>query len=544
MTNSPEPEKGDSQTGPRKDLLPGVAFVLAFAGVLGFGLVTRGMLIDMHAIHFDEAMHFVAAKQPNLPAVVAESRVHTHPPLAFVMFHAFRWTGDSETAARLPSLLFFVTSCIAGFAWLRSRFGSWPALFGVAVLCGSLPYAKLSCEMRGYTFLLTIVFGGLILRDRFLKSGSLPALAGSTLLLLAALFTHYSVALLLLVLGVTTLVHFGSRTSSRPAVVAWCLSQGVLLAGCGVLYSHVRHFQSSETAGPSLWNDWLQDSAFDPESTAPPLLTLGHGLEFLAFLVGGPAWILLIVLASVGVVHTIRRTERDGHSRWIAVAEALLIALPWIVALSAFHARVYPIGRTRHSMWLLPFLLAGVASGLAASMERWPRATVLAATLLVGTWFTFYTLPPLRQTPPEFDRPTALHELAEAIREHVPEGERLITDVSTRYQLEFYLAGPEVTHGETLAGDFTEYAMDGRRVLVAPVFYAAQFDSNTHSDDLAKHIDRSGTWMLWANRGFETDHPRFVLAQCGIRKAVEVRRAGASWLVKALPPVNTPVSSE
>lgn len=536
-TVSLDPEPSKSCASRRET----VAFRLVFVAVLVAGLFVRIELIDRLGLHFDEAMHFVAAKQTNMSDVLAESRRHTHPPIAFLVFHAFRGLGDTETAVRLPSLLFFVTAFLSGFAWLRTQYDRWPALFGVALLCGSLPFAQLSVQMRGYTFLLTVVFSALLLRDRFLETRSIPALVGSTACLLIALFTHYSIALLLLVLGIATLVRLAGRDYSWRTRLAWCGSQLVLLGGCVGLLSHVSGFQNGET-GRTLWLGWLRDSAFDPNVTSPVALPFLRGLEFLAFLVGGPAWMVLLAMLPLGWVHAVRSTWRETRNGWAAAERGLLLVLPWVVALTAFALRIYPIGRTRHPMWLLPFVIAAVASALVPFFRRRPVVTASVATIGLATWFVTYTLPPFTSPVRPTDSPAGMRAVAVAIREHVPVGGTLLTDQSTRYQLEFYLAGSEVSSERERSDGFVEHEMDGRRVLVAPVFYAVELDHEKHSGALRRHMDAEGTWFLWINRGFPSDHPVNVLGQCGIERVLESHRIEESWLLRTPPPGNTSAS--
>lgn len=534
-------------TSPVNDPVDGSAdhagwFVLACAVVLAAGLYTPLATIGREALQFDEAMHFVAARQPSVGRVVANSRRYTHPPGAFLFFHTFRGLGHSEGAARLPSLIFFGASFVMGIVWLRAEHGNWPALASAAILVGSRPYVRLAVEMRAYTFLMTVLFTALWLRVRFLRTGSWPALAGSTLCFGVAVLTHYSVALLLLVVGIATLVRFLGGTSSGSTVAAWCASQVALMGVCLFAASHALGFRGSEIAA-NLWIDWLANSSFDPTRTSPFALTLLRTCEFLGFLVGSPAWVLLVLVVVLGafILATSSGDSQPNGGGWLRAERLVLILLPWLIAMLAFHLRVYPIGRTRHSMWVLPFLLYGIAAGVVPIARRWPRLNAGIVLTAFGVWFVMHTLPELSRPIRALDRPEALRTFASAVREHVPEGGIVLTDESTMHQLGFYLAGPEAGSQRDLGDRWIEHEMADRRIVEMPVFYAAQVDRRLR-ERLASFLESDGAWIVWMNRGFPTDRPEEVLPRLGIRTVAELHTAGDSWLIRLHPRPEEPES--
>src|SRR5262245_56343318 len=82
------------------------------------GLFVRLHLAQQSYLHTDEAMHFVAANEPTLVGSWEASRIHTHPPMAFVLYHVWLKFGDSEWFLRLPSIVAGGIAVWTAYLWL------------------------------------------------------------------------------------------------------------------------------------------------------------------------------------------------------------------------------------------------------------------------------------------------------------------------------------------------------------------------------------------------------------------------------------------
>lgn len=472
------------------------------AGIILLGLVFRFMLLNAFFLDFDESMHFQAAREVTLPDAWRASRIHTHPPLIFLFYHFWVKLGDSEVMLRLPALLFSISALVLAFMWLKELLGSRPALVGLAFLAFSMPMVHLGALMRSYTLLLTFMFGALYLQERFLRKHSIGALVGSGCCLALAMLTHYSSAWLMLVLGLLFTLRIASGTLPRRTVVSWVILQVALLGVCAALYfGHVRNFVKSDTQ-TAMWDFWLIDSAYDPVTTHPVVLMVMRVVEFIRYL-SGPLGSVIVLMVLVGSVVMLWKGLRDSGSKWIALERSLTVLLPMVVAMLLFQFRIYPVGHTRHSMWLVPFVTLGLAAAVYPLLRRPGFKRVTFITLAICLWVYSYSYPNVwklqtTQTPEMARKAVAL------LQKTVPEGGLILTDDSTRNVLEYYLVGRTVMHGKPLGEGYTEYQMGGYRVVTIPKFHFYMYDIRADWLNFKKVFGNDATKPLWVTYlGFE-----------------------------------------
>lgn len=472
---------------------PAVWFLVT--GIILTGLVFRARLLDTFYLDFDESMHFQVARETSLKDVWLASRIHTHPPLIFLFYHFWLNVGDSEVILRLPALLFSGSALFLGYLWLREMVGEKPALVGLVFLTFSMPMVHLGAQMRSYTLLLTIIFAALILNERFLKKKSAIALIMSTACLALALLTHYTTAWLMLTLGILTLIRVIAGTLPRKLVAIWVLTQILLLGVCVALYlGHVRTFVDSHTQA-DLWDFWLWDSDYTVQNTEAWKIPLMRLLEFFKFTAGfmGP---LIALCLLPGAIRFGKEAYLRTGSSFIAIERGMLILLPMLLAMLLFQFRIYPLGHTRHSMWLIPFVALGLsASTLFLFQHRGLWKNVALASVL-GFWIVNYTVPIVfkfntTQTPETAQRFVRL------IQDTVPAGEVILTDESTRNVLEYYLSGRQVTHAKQLKGGYTEYQMGKYRVVTIPKFHFFMYQFRKDWDNYLSAFKESAKAPVW-----------------------------------------------
>lgn len=441
---------------------------LVFAIIL-VGLVFRAHLLDLLYLDFDESMHFQAARELTLSDAFQASQIHTHPPLIFLFYHYWINLGDSEVMLRLPALIFSVSALYFAFLWLRDLVGERPALVGLVFLTFSMPMIHLGAQVRGYTLLLTFMFAALYFHERFQSRQSLPALIGCGVCLGLAMLTHYTAAWLILVLGIISLIHVVSGAFSRRIVISWMVVQLVLLSLCIVLYYfHVRNFVNSETK-TAMWDFWLQDSDYTLKNTAAWKIPLMRTLDFIKFTTGFMGLFAALCVV-IGTIKLGVDTYRKSGSFRIAAERVLLIVLPLCVAMLLFQFRIYPLGHTRHSMWLIPFIALGLSAStlMLASFKRIWRDVIVSLILLF--WVSNYAVP-VTWGVETADTPENARQFVDLIKETVPKGQVILTDDSSRNVLEYYLVGREPIHGKPLGGGYVEYQMGNYRVVTIPKFH-------------------------------------------------------------------------
>ncbi|WP_232093453.1 glycosyltransferase family 39 protein [Gimesia panareensis] len=449
-------------------------------------------------------MHFQAARETSLKDVWLASRIHTHPPLVFLFYHFWLNVGDSEVILRLPALIFSGSALFLGYLWLREMVGEKPALVGLVFLTFSMPMVHLGAQMRCYTLLLTFIFAALYFHERFLQRHSLSALIISVACLTLAMLTHYNTAWFLLVLGLLTLLRVFSGTLPGKLVIVWALTQVVLLGVCMALYfGHVRIFINSDTQA-DLWDFWIRDSDYTVQNTEPWKIPLMRLLEFIKFTAGFMGLLIAACLLP-GAIRLGKVAYKHSGSYIIAIERGMLILLPLLLAMLLFQFRIYPLGHTRHSMWLIPFVALGLsASTLFLFQHRGLWKNVALASVL-GFWIVNYTVPIIFNFKTT-QTPEAAHRFVRLIQDTVPAGEVILTDESTRNVLEYYLAGRQVTHGKQLEGGYSEYQMGKYRVVTIPKFHFFMYQFRKDWDsylNVFKESAKSPVWVVYL--GYERE---------------------------------------
>ncbi len=478
------------------------------AGIILTGLVFRYMLLNAFFLDFDESMHFQVAREASFYDAWLASRIHTHPPLVFLFYHYWIALGDSEVILRLPSLLFSIPALVLSFLWFREILGERPALVGLTFLTFSMPVIHLGALMRGYMLLLTFVFAALYLQERFYQTRSLRTLAGSCCCLILAMLTHYSAAWLILVLGLLALIRIVSGTFTKRMIVGWVISQFVLLGVCLIFYlGHVRQFVKSETQ-TNMWEFWLNDSAYDPTTTSPVYLAIMRVGEFIQYL-SGPLRIFILGLIVTGILMLFKKGKQDSNSIWIAIERVMLVLLPLMVAMLLFHFHIYPVGHTRHSIWLTPFVVLALAAGTWPLLKRPSLIKNGIAVVLIVLWIDSFAYPnvwKLKTT----QTPQMAQQMVSVLKKTIPAGETILTDDSTRNVLEYYLVGRSIVHGKPLGNGYTEYKMEGYRVITIPKFHFYLYNIETDWATFTEVFGSKSTKPLWlVYLGFETSdsHP-------------------------------------
>jgi hypothetical protein len=309
----------------------------------------------------------------------AEVAENAHPPLYYLLL---RLVGLFTT----DFLWFRALSLVAGSAAVvvlwhcgRQMLGGRPlretvtGLAAAALLVASPPAIELSQVMRPYMLQLVLVAGALALLLGYARAPSRPKLVAYVAVLVLALLTHYSSVLALAALGGVTLYALRETTIPRKArrelALAYVVPFGVVAA---LYFLHLRGLASSSTADEAL-QGWLS-----------------------FYLVTSPreAW-----LAFVGLQTTVGGRGLGGPLTLLMLATFLMAAagrewLPIVVAgsalvvgLAAAAVGVYPMGATRHSTWMLAFILPSMAWTLGLAFSSGGRGVlglVVAAVLFTG----------------------------------------------------------------------------------------------------------------------------------------------------------------
>jgi len=478
----------------RETTSTGWAACLAVA-IVAAAILPRWWLLDRFYLDFDESMHFQVAKEPTLWEAYRASRIHTHPPLVFLMYHLWLPMGDSEVMLRIPSFVLGIAGLWAGYLWLREMTDAWSALAGLCLLAFAVPMIHIAIQMRGYTLWLLFVFGGLYARERAFRAGGAAPLAGAALCLGLAMLTHYATAWILFVLGVVDLARLIGVRPNRRFVLAWVVCQTLLAALAVWLFvDHASTFRGTNTQW-ELWANWMMDVPFKPGPLFAVKAAIWKCAQFFLFL-AGRWWFALLLCVLVGAFAQWQRARRTQGSLGLAAAQSGLIVLPLLLGMLLFARQIYPLGGTRHSLWLVPWVVLGLAAGVQAVAAWSPRRAgpVIAAGLLA--WIGDVSVREVVAVQ-NHDTPQKLREFAELIRQTIPPHEPILTDDCTRNVLDYYLARKTRNHGRELPHGYKEYVFDEYRLTVLPRFHFYYTNLRRNWPQLASALGDHVEQPLW-----------------------------------------------
>jgi hypothetical protein len=322
----------------------------------------------------DEGIYYSLVTRSTWSGFWSEVTANAHPPLYYLLL---RFSGHLTWDFLWLRALSLVWGLLAVYAvWLAARelgglgrSGTVAGLVAALVVAFAPGLVALSQVMRPYTMQLALLAGALWLLLRHLRTDEVRPLAGYLCLLCLALLTHYSSVLALAVFGAVVALDGLERGWRRPG---WRRLAGVhvlpvLLLGALYVF-HLGPLMSSELADEAL-DGWL--SHYMVGSPREAWLAV---MGFQSLL--GTAWIRgpLVVLTVVGVVVAAVRRERL----------ALVLGLAaFTLGVAAAATGAYPLGSTRHSVWLVTFAapLLGWLAGTLTSLSR--RVAVPAVVALV-----------------------------------------------------------------------------------------------------------------------------------------------------------------
>jgi len=430
----------------------------------------------------DEGIYYGIVTSPSLSAAWSEAMATSHPPLYFFLLRTVGWLSTDFVALRSVA---FVSGCLAVWVFVllgREIGGDGARARATGLLAGLLlavsPRAiVLSQVMRPYMLQLLLLAASLLFLIRYLRAPSPRLLvAHATCSLLAALL-HYGSLFGLGTMGLLVLYDGLRRGSDRPEWRRLLAVQLVPATTLAVLYAvHLRGIASSPL-GVHAVQGWLAGYMV----SGPGDVWLG----FVAFhsMLAGEAW------AAPAAILTLAATGWAAWRRqWSLV---LLTGAALTLAVGGSAAQLYPFGPTRHTAWLVVFVLPTLAWAL-GSFVTLPRAALvrvapLAAVALLGAkagdpWLD----PPAR--PREISEHVLREAGVEAMAEVLdPDAEpRLALMSQETYQLLIPLYAVERQSAERSAdGELLHFRWGSRDVVVLP---GRDFLARPDQLDQANHL--------------------------------------------------------
>jgi hypothetical protein len=328
----------------------------------------------------DEGIYYGVVTRSTWSGAWSEALTTSHPPLYFLILRA---VGSLSTDFAALRSVAFLSGCAAVYVFILlgrevggpGRRGEVTGLLAGLLLAVSPRAIALSQVMRPYMLLVLVLAASLLLLLRYLARPSTKLLAGHVGCSLVATLLHYGSVFGLGVIGLVAFYESVRRGLSKPTW-ARLLAVQVLPATMLVVvyFVHLRGIAAGPLGEHAL-EGWLASYMI----TRPVDAWLGF-VAFHSMLVGN-AWAAPAALFTVGAL-----TYAVSRGAW---SPLVLMALGGLVlGMAGAALRLYPFGPTRHTAWLLVFVVPMVAWALAALVTARPpvlaRAGTLVAVALVG----------------------------------------------------------------------------------------------------------------------------------------------------------------
>ncbi|MHC5063522.1 MAG: glycosyltransferase family 39 protein, partial [Planctomycetota bacterium] len=311
----------------------------------------------------DEGIYYSAVTLESWEGIKQELIGNAHPPLFYLLLRAMGVFGTDFLWLRIPSLIFGCLAIHGMYLAGKAYAGTLAGLVG-ALFMALMPSAILQSQIiRPYMILLAFVLYSLTYLGRYLGGGSRRNLYGYAGFFLLAILTHYSAFLVLGILGISLGVMTLSKQLEKQQVRDLLIASSLPAVAVVLLYFlHIR---------PSLQGSDLQAQALDTWMSSFMIAdgeqawqgTQGLMRYLFGFRQAGTVFLILVV----GLFFAIDRKRSQLYTMPLA---AFAVAL-----LFSFMGQ-YPFGDSRHSLYLVPFLILPMAFGISQvfSMGRVPAA--------------------------------------------------------------------------------------------------------------------------------------------------------------------------
>ena len=465
---------------------------LAVLAVLLSGLAIRLVALGRTYLSSDEVVHFQLVNVSSLGEVYRATLTNAHPPLFFMLLHFWNRIDSSEFFLRLLPAFFGMALIWVVYRWTDQILGKSVAFYALNLVAFSPGLVSLSSEVRGYTLVLSLIAGALLVLELAFQRRS-PVLMGvfSGLLSLAML-THYSAFWIAIATFIYVLFRVLTERPSWSLTAAWLVSQTVPAAlGLFLYWTHL-----SKLRGSGIERAVMNRAEYFYPSQEGALDYLGRQtFAFFRFLLGPRPLAFAGLLAAVVAIGLLARRNRST---------ALLMGLPFLLAASGGLAAIYFYGGTRHSAYLTLFAAAaiGVVAASITGGRIWP-AFVLGALLMWACW-----VPP----DPRGVRDVArMRSAIETVRTTLPAGGRVFADFHSGLTLYCYLGGDDFFRANPTRNAFWESRAGGYRLTgsyewaFTPVRFASELERWTREGKLPAG---SSVWLF--HTGPEIDPGRLL----------------------------------
>jgi hypothetical protein len=401
----------------------GVVFLAGFALRLRLALFTY--------LNPDEAVHALLSFG-TWGYVLRNWVKETHPPLLIVITHAVSLISRTELALRLVPVLAGSLFPLLLFVWLRRISGKMAAMAALFLLTLAPHLITVSAQLRSYTLALLFLSASLVVLEEALERDRWQMMGVYSALLWLCILSDYSMAWFVGAAGVYALLRL--RGSHAPVKATWAAGQLVALVLYGLLFKmHVRNFRGGGLERGAL-SGWLF-GAF-PQPGKMLVFPFANTLKQFAYLMA-----LVPIGAFVSVLFVVAVfwlwTGQTGIERSKARALAMLLVLPFVLAIAGAYAHQFPYGRTRHTLVIGVFGAIGIAIFIQQLPRRASLALLWGALLLTPLW-NWRADWDEQDISPDRNQKELILQCLDYMRAAIPPGTLIFTERETLFMLAYY----------------------------------------------------------------------------------------------------------
>jgi hypothetical protein len=371
-----EPNLEDPDSGFRPSQLLGTKSWIPLALIFAYGCYARLSGFDAHWINPDEGIYYSMATWENWGQFYAEFSANAHPPLYYVLLKLLAAISPEVWVLRsialvfgcccIPATFLFARECVG-----RNRMATLTGLFAAFLVAISYTAIEMSQLIRPYTMQIACLTFALYYLVRFLRVGGRRTLALYATLMIGALLMHYGTMLAFAGVGLALVVLAVCRQLAaekvRPLVI-WNLP--VLTVTVAEYLWHIQpKLEGSKLVNDSL-QGWLNPFMIHGASDVVPRL-LGMLSSAFLYTYEGPVAIALVAGLAVAFA------RRNFH---VALFTTSILA----VAIVASAAQKYPLGCSRHSLYLAGIVAPPIAFAIAWGIARGLRTAIVTVAVVAA----------------------------------------------------------------------------------------------------------------------------------------------------------------
>jgi len=462
---------------------------LVAIAIVAAGFAFRIFTASQSYLNPDEALHYLLINQRSLWLAYKASLTNAHPPLIYVILYFWHFLDQSELFLRLPSVIMGTAFCWVLYKWIGVLFGRTAGLIGLILAAFSPALIALSAEVREYAVLLFCMTCALYFLARALEEKSVRKMWYFSGFLYLAILSHYSAVFFTLSVGVYALARLADSRPPWKLAVAWAGGQAVAL---GIyIFLYITHVSKIRQTDMTTWESPFVKAFFHFGQGSLLAFTGKQTFSVFQFLFEQDYIAMAMLLIFVASVATLCVRDfvlpRKGPRTWPL---GVLLLLPFVAVWGAALAGVYPYLGDRHTVFLAPFVIAGVSYLIATIFGRKPWAVALiAALIVVGAYTSGKMYEPYITK--ENQKQSLMTGATAYIRQTIPKGDVILVDSQSDPVILYYLCGPaDIIPVQTYRKAFGEFSCGGYSIIstsyriykLTPQNFASQFEkmASTH----------------------------------------------------------------